>query len=209
MSKCLYSSGVCVSHEDFEEFLTSNCVKYFDEAQQSNYWMCCICNKTSRDKYDTKKHIESMHTNLPPLLCQICNKSYKTREGLRKHELEKHRSQSSTQDFVIWKQSSEFFILFWHLIIRAYHILSGNAVELTQEDLEDFLSGNNTRQPNGLWMCNICGKSSSNRIDINRHVEAQHVKLPPLHCEICDKYYKTRDSFRRHETREHRVRVDV
>ena len=114
-----------------------------------------------------------------------------------------------TPDFVIWKQSSEFFILFWHLIIRAYHILSGNAVELTHEELEDFLSGNNTRQPNGLWMCNICGKSSSNRIDINRHVEAQHVKLPPLHCEICDKYYKTRDSFRRHETREHRVRVDV
>ena len=91
-TKFLYSSGVCVSHEDFEEFLTTNCVKYFDEAQQANYWMCCICNKTSRDKYDTKKHIESMHTNLPPLLCQICNKSYKTRESLRKHELEKHRS---------------------------------------------------------------------------------------------------------------------
>ena len=79
---------------------------------------------------------------------------------------------------------------------------------LTHEELDQFLADNSTKyndpvQKTNYWMCNFCNKSSISIKDIKKHIEAKHVSLPPLICEFCQKPYKTRESFRKHQIQSH------
>lgn len=79
---------------------------------------------------------------------------------------------------------------------------------LTYEELDQFLTDNSTKyndpiQKTNHWMCNFCNKSSLSVKDIKKHIEAKHVSLPPLICEFCQKPYKTRESFRKHQIQNH------
>ena len=79
---------------------------------------------------------------------------------------------------------------------------------LTHEELDQFLADNSSRyndpvQKSNYWMCNFCNKSCINLSDVKKHIEAKHVILPPLICEICQKPYKTRESLRKHQIQSH------
>ena len=49
-----------------------------------------------------------------------------------------------------------------------------------------------------VWECISCGKTSSQGIDIKRHIEARHLSFPGFNCSNCGKLYKTRNSLRNH-----------
>jgi len=76
-------------------------------------------------------------------------------------------------------------------------------VSLQHEQLDTFIE-ENVRKEFNKWCCLICGKIASFRIDIARHIEAKHVSLPELVCDICGTSSKTRDSLRRHVTKFHK-----
>ena len=48
------------------------------------------------------------------------------------------------------------------------------------------------------WVCSVCGKSAARKIDISRHVEARHVHNLQIACQQCQRFFKTRDSLRKH-----------
>jgi len=81
-----------LTHEELDQFLADNCSRFNDPIQKSNYWMCNFCNKSCINISDVKKHIESKHVSLPPLICEICQKPYKTRESFRKHQIQSHEN---------------------------------------------------------------------------------------------------------------------
>ena len=75
----------------------------------------------------------------------------------------------------------------------------GNIVELSHEDLENFVNSNSYKdQHSNRWTCSLCGQIAANKLDINRHIESKHVKLPELYCDICSKPSKTKNSLRMH-----------
>lgn len=98
-------------------------------------------------------------------------------------------------------------------IFSCFIILSlGICANLTYEDLDQFLTDNCTKhtdhtQKTNHWLCNFCNKSSYSVRDIKKHIEAKHVRLPPLICEFCQKPYKTRESLRKHQIQSHEPRV--
>ena len=71
------------------------------------------------------------------------------------------------------------------------------------EQLDDFLFENSGRVDGGEWRCGICGQSGL-KTDIFRHIEARHVTLPYLYCDVCQVASKTRDSLKRHKQKYHR-----
>jgi uncharacterized C2H2 Zn-finger protein len=50
----------------------------------------------------------------------------------------------------------------------------------------------------GQWACSECGKTSTWKSDLTRHVEARHVVTDGVGCAQCHKIFKTRDSLRKH-----------
>jgi len=48
------------------------------------------------------------------------------------------------------------------------------------------------------WTCAECGKMSMRKADIARHIEAKHIEGISFSCSICGKFFKTRDSLRKH-----------
>ena len=60
-------------------------------------WHCLNCNKTSGNKSNLKRHIESMHIQAPVFQCEICKKLCKTRNNRDKH-MKTHSKQALHQD---------------------------------------------------------------------------------------------------------------
>ena len=81
---------------------------------------------------------------------------------------------------------------------------SGQRFELSYDDLEDFQTRNMMKDPiSNNWICSICGKTGVNKIDISRHIESNHAILPPLVCQFCNKFYKSKKSLRQHQVATH------
>jgi len=73
-----------------------------------------------------------------------------------------------------------------------------------EDDLEKFIADNCIKdQVTNRWSCGLCGQTGG-KLDVSRHIEAKHVSLPNLKCDICHKESKTRDSLRRHMTKYHK-----
>ena len=70
---------------------------------------------------------------------------------------------------------------------------------MTREEFVKFAELNMYREDlSGRWSCHICPFSSASQQDTKRHLEAKHVILPPVACEICFKQFKTKESLRYH-----------
>lgn len=82
-------------------------------------------------------------------------------------------------------------------------VLTGDRVELSHEQLDDYIN-QNVSHDNVQWFCSICNNmSAKKKADVARHIEAKHVITAPLMCSLCSKPAKTRDSLRKHMANNH------
>ena len=88
---------------------------------------------------------------------------------------------------------------------RLIRIFPGyNTVALTYEELDGFVNDHCYKDADSLkWKCTLCDQTSLYKTDVVRHIEAKHVTLPELVCNVCGKTSKTRDSLRKHLSRNH------
>ena len=83
-------------------------------------------------------------------------------------------------------------------VLNDNSLVSG-PVSISYQELESFIEENYVRDPGSRrFVCNICGHSCLNRLDVARHIEAKHVNLPEIYCPHCGKPYKNRNSLRVH-----------
>jgi len=57
----------------------------------SRVWQCDVCNRTNKDKTNTKKHVET-HFQGFEHHCTLCGKQSKSREAMRKHMANYHKN---------------------------------------------------------------------------------------------------------------------
>ena len=96
--------------------------------------------------------------------------------------------------------------LAFYLSILFHSLFTGGKVQLSFEELEDFAYANISKDPDtGRWLCSICGATFVNKLDVKRHIEAKHVVLPPLYCNMCNKAVKTSHSMRMHMKSVHNI----
>ena len=77
-------------------------------------------------------------------------------------------------------------------------------MQLSHDEFDNFLVTTLIKDPvSNLWRCGMCGKQAINKIDISRHIESNHVILPPLICGVCNQSFKTRRTLRTHELTVH------
>ena len=80
-------------------------------------------------------------------------------------------------------------------------------VEFNLDELNTIISVNCIKSKfSTKWTCAFCGQITATKLDVSRHIEAKHVPLPNLKCDVCQNPAKTRDSLRRHMTKHHKVK---
>ena len=54
------------------------------------------------------------------------------------------------------------------------------------------------RSKDGLFYCNVCGKSAKQKIVVKNHVEAKHLEGIEIPCPICGKTFRSRHNLSNH-----------
>ena len=54
-----------------------------------------------------------------------------------------------------------------------------------------------------LWICKTCGKSSSRKSDMNKHVEI-HIEGLSYGCQLCGQTFRSRNILNHHKIRYHK-----
>ena len=60
------------------------------------------------------------------------------------------------------------------------------------------------RREDGLFICNLCGKSAKQKIHIKNHIEAKHLEGIEIPCPICGKIFRSRHNLSLHSSRNHK-----
>jgi len=58
----------------------------------------------------------------------------------------------------------------------------------------------------GRWFCSECGYSSSHKHHVVRHIKSKHLPSAGFFCEICSKFYSTKNSFDTHNSKTHSIK---
>ena len=77
-------------------------------------------------------------------------------------------------------------------------------ISISQEDKENLDAKVNQyveRNEDGLFYCNMCGKSAKQKIVVKNHIEAKHLEGIEIPCPICGKIFRSRDQLRHHKNK--------
>ena len=80
-------------------------------------------------------------------------------------------------------------------------------ISMSQEDKENLDSKVNQhveRREDGLFHCNVCGKSAKQKIVIKNHIEAKHLEGIEIPCPICGKIFRSRHCLTQHSFKYHK-----
>ena len=107
-------------------------------------------------------------------------------------------------DAAISKKESEDHVNYINAVALPKQEYSGDMTEL-DEKIETMISrGENMVE--GLqkrlikaFVCQVCGKESGQKINMKEHIELYHLEGIDIPCNLCEKTFKSRKSFKRHK----------
>ena len=109
------------------------------------------------------------------------------------------------------KQDSEDHINSSMVVALPKQEFSGDITELDQKIETMITRGENMVE--GLqkrmikaFVCQVCGKEAGQKINMKDHIEAYHLEGISIPCNICEKTFRSRKSFRHHNYRFHTIR---
>ena len=77
---------------------------------------------------------------------------------------------------------------------------SSDLFDLLDRQIEGMLQ----RTEDKLWRCTECGKTSTGKQNVTRHIEAIHMQHHPgFNCDLCGETVKTRNGLRQHKKLKH------
>ena len=75
------------------DFIVNDCIDIDGEGVM--IYKCTLCGKTSRQKHNTRNHIESVHfPHMFSYTCSFCSKTYNSKNSLHVHISTKHKGKA-------------------------------------------------------------------------------------------------------------------
>ena len=72
-----------------------------------------------------------------------------------------------------------------------------------KNNLDDKIHQHVEKTDDGLYQCNLCGKSAKQKIQIKYHIEAKHLEGIEIPCPICGKIFRSHNGLFTHKSRFH------
>ena len=93
----------------------------------------------------------------------------------------------------------------FHKVVAVTNDAIGNILEL-DERVRSMMekTGNSTSDgARKMYVCKVCGKEGQS-INIQQHIEAQHLERVSIPCDLCEKMFRSRNTLSAHTRRNHR-----
>ena len=155
----------------------------------SKEWMCTICGKVTVEKSHIAQHIETNHIEGVLHPCNMCGNLSRNRNALDTHMLKHHGHNNHFQNQGNPNSNSET-IRELNKKIASIITVGPNVIERTDGLRKD-----------RSYVCRLCQKEGT-QTNIIDHIEAHHVAGLVLHCDFCDKAFKSRQALRCHKSRQ-------
>ena len=75
--------------------------------------------------------------------------------------------------------------------------------EEEKNNLDEKIHQHVEKTTDGLYQCNLCGKSAKQKIQIKYHIEAKHIEGIQIPCTICGKIFRSHNGLFTHKSRSH------
>ena len=75
--------------------------------------------------------------------------------------------------------------------------------EAEKNNLDDKIHQHVEKTNDGLYQCNLCGKSAKQKIHVKNHIEAKHLEGIQIPCPICGKKFRSHNGLFIHKSRSH------
>ncbi|XP_055702181.1 oocyte zinc finger protein XlCOF6-like isoform X2 [Phlebotomus papatasi] len=148
-------------------------------------FICKICNKSFRDKFFLKSHMNSVHVTFTedPLKCVYCSKTFMKIGGLRTHNKRLHRGLPLRGDSTTCtiKKCSRVFD--------------------TLDELKEHVKTHSIEKP---FQCGTCQMSFQHQYTLLRHINLSYTKdnknndIRKFACSICCKRFIEKDLLKKH-----------
>ncbi|XP_067642137.1 zinc finger protein 391-like [Eurosta solidaginis] len=170
---------------------------------------CPQCNQGFAKSVELTDHVNQVHpVGSRPFFCDHCDRSYRDNRNLKEHIVQMHQDKIKEQENHF--QCSECPRAFLDNSALKKHMglhftekktkVCGICSERfpVKKWLVDHLR---THTSDGRIPCAQCDKTYSRHQDLENHERSAHLKEKPHHCQICDKSFQNKQSFRFHNYR--------
>ena len=187
---------------------TQSAEEHLDSGQEnvssSNMFSCKICNETFVQKLKCDLHVKLVHSNVKIHdKSQLYNPSQLVVEQDNSGEI-RDRPPSQHDACTEIKTAfpsgrSEMDTI--HATLEPFSIPSSFKPFATEKDLAAQLKGEKKGKP---FSCHSCEKHFPSKQNLNKHVDAVHLKLKPFSCTLCDKSFAEKENLTKHINAIHR-----
>ncbi|XP_067642133.1 zinc finger protein 596-like isoform X2 [Eurosta solidaginis] len=171
-------------------------------------YRCPQCNEGFAKNAELTDHVNQVHAlGSTPFLCDYCDKSYRHLRSLKEHVLDSHQSEIKAQEHFQCPQCPVAFLdeselkkhKGLHLIGKKTRVcgICGESFAVKKWLIEHL----RTHTSDGRVPCALCDKTYTTSDALENHERAVHLKEKPHYCQICDKSFQNKQSFRIHNYR--------
>ena len=187
-----------------------------EERKKQDALICPLCAKITSSNHGLRKHVLQVHKNLEKFECTLCEKSFCAKVSLRYHMKKKHQIGDTIK---CDKCDSSFPDFNTYTIHRATHRDNTTVkCEECDSNIRKEKYSRHLKEVHGLesrfdpemvsckiyahW-CKECKSGYKRKEDLERHVQANHLKHDHP-CAECGKRFKYKTSLRRHVRTDHK-----
>ena len=160
-----------------KNFATKERLKYHMSKSHSQKQKCPFC---AIEVKHLKRHLKTVHGDIPKLTCDVCHCTLKGSKALEKHKQDQHSEES--QDLV------DCDICGKTLLSRTY-----------QRHLK------RQHSDNSIVKCDLCFKEFPRQANLNVHIRTVHsdIERKKMKCEKCEQSFLTKSGLKFHFARVH------
>ena len=177
------------------------------EVEGKKLFGCLKCDYTNELRYKTIRHCYK-HTKIFPYQCEMCDEMFRDDRACKEHVIRDHdgvKQYSCDQcNTMFTSKTSLQSHLKRHTIpadLFKCEVVGCDFSSNLKGTLQKHVERKHTTE-NKTHLCNSCGKTFFDKVDLARHEESIHV-VPHLPCRFCPKLYPTERHRTAHESRVH------
>ena len=200
-----------MKYQRFDEICVSNVFIFVHIGKRGKLWsskggiLCCICGQIMGCKRSLRRHLKIHSTGQTRFSCTICHRSYSRKDNMMRHKCApikyKRQKQPKSEWAFLEVMSWSFKLIFGSVILQTIRsnvtdvcfLVSVGRVLTSQSETNP--ENPAARKP--VFMCSICGLTSSFKSSMRRHIN-NHSKARPYKCEVCQKSFKRKDYLKQH-----------
>ena len=160
------------------------------QLNDEDIFICDICEKRFKNKYNLKEHMSCVHSEARPFKCEDCSSSFKMDNHLKKHITRVHNFTKKN--------------LKYHSNIKNYQcgICSKTFKRSSALNIHAMSIHTNAKD----FECDLCSRKFKDKYSLKQHKKIIHLSIRKFKCDVCPMKFKTSSGLNKHKLKHSEIR---